>query len=336
MKRWMVNCAVVVTFLTGICFAETKPVNKKMPRAKEEQRVEQPTATKQEPKKVLAKFTMNMVEGNKIDINYTGPSIESVIESVENLTNLTKGEFESTAAFNVRKETAISAKFLNEFNIDDTFAFVVPVSKSRKYSSGITYEFDADTNEVRFFALAKNSSLNGIGGPNYKPNYSYKSPKMDQFNVYRRIDSKNTYEASNAYGAKITVNESISSDFGIAVPTIPFLSYKRSNFYSNPSPATQIKMESSKAQKELPSLKAIVVMKLAAPYTVYHFLHIKPTRDSPTEITNKQKFLTGEVLGIIFYSGLTGEIFTRIPDDFGKAMSRPGAQPQEKTTTEGT
>jgi hypothetical protein len=69
MKRWMVNGAVVVTFLTSICFAETKSVNKKTPRAKEEQRVEQPTATKQEPKKLLTKFTMDMVEGNKIDIN---------------------------------------------------------------------------------------------------------------------------------------------------------------------------------------------------------------------------------------------------------------------------
>jgi len=332
MKRLIISCAVIVVLLANACFAESKPVNKKTTRAKEKQKIEQTTATKQAPKKILMKFTMGMVEGNRIDPNYAGPSIESVIESVEKTTNLTKGEFESTAAFNARKETAISAKFLNGFTIDDTFAFVVPVSKGGRYLSGIAYEFDADTSEVRFFALAKNSSLNGIGDQNFKPSYSFNSPLMDQFSVYRRIDRRNSYEASNAYGAKITVNETVSSDFGIAAPTIPFLTYKRSYLYSNPTPASQIKMESSKAQKELPALKAIIIMKLAAPYMTYHFVHIKPTRDSPSEITSKQKFLTGEVLGIIFYSGLTGEIFARIPEDFGKAMARPEAQPQEKAS----
>jgi len=335
MKRWIISITAVVSLLTNICFAESKPV-KKETRVREEQKIKQPAPSKQEQKKVLIKFSMDMVEGSSIDLNYAGPYIESVIESIENITKLTKGEFESTAAFNARKEAVISAKFLGDLTIEDTFAFVVPVSKGGRYSSGIAYQFDADISEARFFALAKNSSLNGIGGPNSRSSHSYDSPKMDQFTVYHRIDSRNTYEASNAYGAKITVNETVSSDFGIAVPTIPFLTYKRDYFYSNPAPSSQIKMESSKAQKELPALKAIIVMKLAAPYTVYHFLHAKPTRDSPSELTNKQKFLTGEVLGLIFYSGLTGEIFSRIPEDFGKAVKKPEPQPQEKSSTVGT
>lgn len=335
MKRWL-SIAVLVTLLSSVCFAEgSTPVKKKAVRAKDGQKTEQPVTTKQEPKKVLMRFSMGMVEGNSIDLHYAGSPIEQVIGAIENIIKLTKGEFESTAAFNSRKEAAISSKFLNDLTIQDTFAFVVPVSNGARSLFGLRYEFDADTSEVRFFALVSNSKLNGIGGPNFTPR-SFDSPAMDQIDLYHRVGNGKTYQASNAYGATITVTKVVSSDFGIAVPTIPFLTYKRYYFYSKPTPSAQITMENTKAQKELPALKAIIVMKLADPYVLYHFNHDKPTRDSPTEITNSKKFLTGEVLGIIFYSGLTGEIFARIPDNFGKAVAKPEPQSLEKASTLGT
>lgn len=84
-------------------------------------------------------------------------------------------------------------------------------------------------------------------------------------------------------------------------------------------------MDNAKAARELPALKSLIVMKLADPYVVYDFMHSKPTRDKPTEITSQGKYLTGEVLGIVFYSGLTGEVFARLPDGFGKP--EPKAEP---------
>ena len=33
----------------------------------------------------------------------------------------------------------------------------------------------------------------------------------------------------------------------------------------------------------------------------------------------QEKYLYGDVLGIVFYSGKTGEIFARLPENFGKA-----------------
>jgi len=43
-------------------------------------------------------------------------------------------------------------------------------------------------------------------------------------------------------------------------------------------------------------------------------------------MTSQGKYLTGGVLGIVFYSGLTGEVFARLPDGFGKP--EPKAEPK--------
>ncbi len=61
-----------------------------------------------------------------------------------------------------------------------------------------------------------------------------------------------------------------------------------------------------------------MVMKLASPYIAYNWFSKKPTRDDPTELSVTGKYLTGSVLGIVFYSGITGKIFACIPEIFGK------------------
>jgi hypothetical protein len=77
-------------------------------------------------------------------------------------------------------------------------------------------------------------------------------------------------------------------------------------------------LDNAQAAAELPELKALIVMKLTDPYVVYNFTHKEPKRDSPTDISSQEKFLTGDVLGIFYYSGRTGEIFARLPEAFGK------------------
>jgi len=320
MKKWFV--IAVVTSLASVCLAQTKPTTKKM-RAlagpgKKEQKKEQPVKAKQEPKKATtAKFSMGMIEGDRIDLGYRLLPIAEVVDAIEKLSGQEKGEFESTSDFNARKASALTGKFMGDSSVEDTFAFVVRVAKGGAYSDGLKYDFNADTREVRLFALPKSSSMNGIGAPDYQTSRR-QSNGLDQFDLDFKIDSTKTYEASNAYGAKVTVEETVSTVLGIAVNKIPFLTFKRESYYSDPIPSVQFNMENAKAARELPALKALVVMKLADPYVVYDFMHSKPTRDKPTEITSQGKYLTGNILGIVFYSGLTGEVFARLPDRFGK------------------
>ncbi len=310
--------AVVAISLASVCMAETKPAPKK----------QHSVAAKQElpPKVVPLKFSMAMIEDDRIDPRYAGLPIADVVDAVEKLSGQKKGEFESTAEFNARKAAALAGKFLGDSTVEDPFAFVIPVTKVPPYLGGLRYEFNADTSELRLFALAKLSSMNGIGAPDYQTSRR-SSSGLDQFDLYFKVNSTNTYQASNAYGATVTVEETVSTSLGIAANRIPFLTYKReSYYYSNPTPSMQINMENTKAAKELPTLKALVVMKLADPYIAYDFMHSKPTRDMPTETTSQGKYLTGDVLGVVFYSGLTGEVFARLPDGFGKLGPRTEAK----------
>lgn len=328
MRNWIL--LMMVASLAGAAFAQTEPAAKKRPPAKQEQKKEE--AAKPETKKApIVKFSMGMIESGRIDLRYAGFPIGEVVDAIEKMTGSKKGEFESTADYNARKAAALKAKFLGDSSIEDTFAFVVPVLKDQPYLNlnGFGYAFDADASELRLFVLPKSSFMNGIGGPDPETT-SRGSRDLDQFDLESRTISRSRYEGSNAYGAKVTVEKTISNSFGIAANRIPFLSFKRALTYGKPVPAVQLGLENARAAKELPTLKALVVMQLATPFIAYNFIHKEATRDSPSELSVQGKYLTGNILGVVFYSGITGEIFARVPDTFGRTETKVESKPDEK------
>lgn len=309
MKKWFVVLAIA-TSIAGICLAQTKPVAKKEQPGKQRQKAPQ-----------FVKFSMSILERDRVDPSYASIPVSMVVNAIEKMTNTEKGEFESTADYDARKAAALTTQFLGDSTVGDAFAFVLPVAAGPRFSDGMKYSFDADTSEVRVYVLPKPSSMNGIRRSS--PKSWRKSSGLDQFDLDNKVDSTETYQASNAYGAEVTVEKTVSTRLGIAANEIPFVTHKRVKNYPNPIPSVQFNMENSKAARELPALKTLVVMKLAdEPYVVYDRMRVEPTRDSPTEEIIWSKYLTGNVLGIVFYSGLTGEIFARLPESFGKPASK--------------
>jgi hypothetical protein len=201
MRKWFV--LAIVIFSMGICLAESSPATKKKPTVKQDQKQEKSvpvTQEKQELKKPpIVKFSMSMIVNGRIDPGYAGIPVSEVVEAIEQITRVEKGEFESTVEYNKRKSAALARTFLGDLTVEDTFAFVVPVAASRQYASGLKYNFNADTGEVLLYALPESSTMNGIGAPDYQTNRR-KSEGLDQFNIDFKILSKNTYQASNAYG----------------------------------------------------------------------------------------------------------------------------------------
>ena len=192
MKKWF--AIAVATSLASVCLAQTKPPPTKEKRVlaspgKNEQKKEQPVAEKQELKKApIAKFSMGMIEGVSIDQGYAGLPIAEVVDAIEKLSGQKKGEFESTADFNVRKAAALTGKFIGNSSVEDAFAFVVPVAKVSAYSNGLKYDFNADTSELRLFALANSSSMNGIGAPDYETSRR-QSKGLDQLGLDLKVNS---------------------------------------------------------------------------------------------------------------------------------------------------
>lgn len=336
LKSWIVFA--LVTSWISAAVAQTAPTAEKKPPVKQTQKKEQIAkpgrigVSRVVPKNpTISKFSLDRLENDRIDPSYAGIPIAKVVEAIEKMSGSKKGEFESTAEYNARKEAALSAKFMGDLSLDDTFAFVFPVPAD-VFRSGLSYQFNADTSEVRLFALPLTSSMNGIGAPDYQLEaHRHRGEYLDQFDLNRTIDSQSTYEGSNAYGATVKVEKIRSTHYGIAANQILFLRFKREKIiYSNPKPEVRFNLENVRAAKELPALKALIVMKLANPYVVYNFRSSKPTRDDPYDVVDRSKYLTGNVLGIVFYSGITGEIFARLPEGFGKPAPQVEIKPADK------
>lgn len=322
MKKLFTLLSVALIF-SGTCFAEDKIITKKESPSKQKQAKDQVSTSSGKQKSAalpVINFSMNMLEGGYIDKAYSGYSTKDMINAIEKIIDIKKGEFESTIDFNTRKSSALNQKFLQNSSIDDTFGFVIPVTKSEGYGHDFQYAFNADTGDVNLYILpssSKHRPLNGIGSPNYTGNRQV-IKDADKFVFDTKIDSKSTYKGSNSYGATVTVDKTISSNFGIAANKIPFLKFEREILYRNPVALSSFKLENHRAAVELPSLKALIIMKLADPYIAYNFISVEPKRDNPIEILTQEKFLTGDVLGVVFYSGINGEIFARFPENFGK------------------
>jgi len=313
-------------------FAQTKPVAKKETQTKPVQK--QPAAPTANPvpakakakalKPLPPKFTLKMIEGERLDQGFPGISLTDLINAVERGASVRKGEFESTSDFDARKAAALSVKFLGDYGVDDTFAVVQSVSSSGGITRVLRYTFNPDKSEVSVFVLPSSSTLNGIGAPDYQTSRR-EERGLDIFDFDTKMESQSTYQGSDAYGATVTVQKSTMLGSGIAATPVSFLNFERKFIYSNPSAALLFKMENSKAARELSELKALIVFKLVEPYMHYNFVQKKPTRDSPMDIAMQYKYISSNILGIVYYSGLTGEIFARLPDSFGRPQLLPAA-----------
>lgn len=307
MKKWVV--LTIISTLASVCVAQTKPAKKY------EKRTASDIIEKKPKLSPTVKFSMSMIENEYIDKEYVGIPAEEVIRSVKKMINIEKGEFESTSEFNSRKEAELAGKFLGNSTLQDIFAFVVPFNKT---GETLRYKYNADTRDVSLYVLPEFISFDGIGSPDYISGQKSKD-NLDNFFLSSSIVGKEDW----------LVN-------GIAANRIPFFSFKRKyesggyEYYSNPVSVARFNMESSQAAKELPALKMLIVMKLASPYIWYNYEYIDLGIFSPTGIIKQYEYLAGDVLGVLLYSGLTGNIFVRMPENFGKLEPKTEISTEKK------
>jgi hypothetical protein len=85
MKKWCVFLTIYASSLPCIVFAQDKQVTKEQ-QPKSTPAKEKPTAAKANPnsqKQPVIKFSMAMLENDRIDPKYTGFSVEKIITAIE-------------------------------------------------------------------------------------------------------------------------------------------------------------------------------------------------------------------------------------------------------------
>lgn len=253
-------------------------------------------------------FSLDTLDKGVISPRYPGVPIQTIFEVLEKRTQLTKGDFESTADFNQRQKTALEATLVGQIRVNDILAFVIPVQK-KSFSEPFYYTYDADNGEALLTVSPNEKTFNNIGSPNY----SIQSERLryDSYEVKSDTAPTEKYSASNAYGATVSVTKIDTTDYTFAT--------SGSGGYS-----LKVPMDAKRAASELPTLKALLLVKLHAPYVAYDFFHTDPTRDKPLEIIGHTKSLVGDLLGVVFYSGKNGEIIAK----------SPGLKPAEESVAE--
>jgi hypothetical protein len=328
--------AVVSTATFGQVPSSSKGAKKDAP-AKQTTPVkppEKPEAVSVKPAEpTVKKFTLAAIQGDRVDLAATRLPVETLIDAVKKAAVVSKkGEFESTADYEARRTAARSTIFLSGSTLNDTFAISIPVSKWAHEQ--LAYTFNPDASEGAFFVLPA-TSTGGSKGIFEKREYGPESG-IDFFkNLANNILSKSTYEGSNAYGAKVTVEKTVSVTYGLAANRIPFLPFSRKDYYGSDLASAlnlaviRFKMDGATASKTIPDLKALIVFSIREPFIMEDGIHVEPKRDRPVDIMGSFQYLRIDVIGIVWYSQATGEIFARLPENFGKPAveSTQGADP---------
>lgn len=324
MKKWFLLAAT--SALAGMGTAQATQVAEQMKSPSSAMSQEQKSAVPHRPRERKVdgeKFSMEMLDSDRLDPAYPGLPLGAVIEAVKKFVREKKGEFESTADYKRRMAAALNEKVVADSSLNDALAFVVPVKKDGAYSVGIGYDFNADTGKVKLYVFPRTRHLNGIGAPDYDINKpSYKG--LDQFDLSSKLNSKGRYKGRSTYRGYYPIEETYTSTMGVAVNRIPFLDIDR-GYTQYIKPAFQFTLENAVAAKELPVLKAMVVMQLASPYIAYDYERSDSTPQRIDVTTTDRVFLTGNILGIIFYSGITGDILGRLPASFGLPTAKQAA-----------
>lgn len=302
----------VVIFIAGFSAANGAPEKNKYASAGQKNKL-----------KPLVAFSVDMIKEDYIDKNFNGLSFSEVIKSIDRVNLQKKGEFESTIDFNRRKAAEIDGLSISGVKINNgLIAFVVPVKvwtgNGSAGGGGIGYYYNADEERLVFYVGAMLANFNGKVSSLQKSESIYNGKDIDLINLGLIHISDRFYSASNAVGGKIQVREMISDRLGIASKRMSFLDYERDSNLFRASPVTHIAMKSVDAEKESSVLKALIVMELGDPYVYYDYFSSKPTWNDPTEFISQGRYLAGDIKGIVFFSGLTGKILARLPNNFGR------------------
>ncbi|MDR2838256.1 MAG: hypothetical protein LBV49_06750 [Azonexus sp.] len=255
----------------------------------------------------LQPFSLKTLEAGRIDPGFTGVSASAIVDAIDAIKNIKKGEFESTEEFESRKSEAYTKKIIGNIGLGDLFPIVVQVGKYDSQGHSLGYSYDADATEVIWHLNPQKKPYKDVF---VVTDAASNIVSKNSYLIERVVLQVDRYQANNAFGAVVEVEKTSMAEYHFVVDTVDNLK----NYYNATVPFG-MKMDAKTATKELPALKILLIVKLKSPYLLYMSENrIEPTFKSPRGFIVSQKPLFGDIVKIIFYSGVTGKIFAQFPD----------------------
>lgn len=203
----------------------------------------------------------------------------------------TKGEFETTAAFEARVVASAKKPLTAQVDASSLLAFVVDLKIQGEISS-----YDADTEFLGVLIHTGESPFVG----------STRGLKL-------RVDEKilRTYEAQNGFGAKFNVIETESEWWSLILVNADNLVSKKRTFREVDLDLT-IRVNAETAQRTKNNLGVLVVGRVAPPYMLETADVVVPTSTVPRSSAIKKHWLPVKAEEIWLYNSSTGEILKKL------------------------
>lgn len=222
-----------------------------------------------------------------------------------------KGEFETTADFEKRKNAAIA--FPDGSTTDSTFTFVLTGQMGFLDKLEMGYDADSGTMNASLTARPFRDVLNG-------GRETPAAPMVER--EFKRLPSTT---GTSPLGVTKEIENSEASYYNVLFNNAKAFRIEGRS-YSPVIKFPSVSLVPSVAQAAKPNLAVRYTVKLVAPYVGYLFVDIDPTVDKPRSIKSTTYHFYADVLEIVLFNNATGEVYARILPDGNRASPPPVLQ----------
>lgn len=263
------------------------------------------------PKISEVPFDETLLKSERLPMNFTGNSFDTVKMLIPPAVTAPKGEFESSEAYKRRLDNAGETVLSNAVKLNSLFAFRTTELVSK-------YDADAEALSVR---LPVKQALLELFLSRLESSYRTILLSSDRQIVGR-------YIGQNAFGAQKEITKTeVRSRYFVLKNYSAFKEFFQQDPYGtgysrefNPEFDSyrtndfefRVNLSPSVAERAKSEMAALLIVRLSDPYSGVSIHRTEPKMDYPQDVTDFQNYLVGEILQIWLFNKSTGEIYRKI------------------------
>ena len=233
--------------------------------------------------------------------NYRGVDPEALYKQLEKRSKESnKGEFETTVAFNARRQREQAEKVVGPLGLGDLIPIV---AESNGGLEGVEANYDADAEELMVYFESKAPKI-GVG-----VDLNRRAARL-RFDLHPTT----TYVGMNAYGAKAVIEKKVAYIYSLLFENISAFSGSPVDRYSDSGGGilSRLKLPPTSAREAKEKLRVLFLVRLSLPLIEKGYMSKKPTISEPTEYFVVYHHLVANVEQIWLYNFDTGEVYKKI------------------------
>jgi hypothetical protein len=239
----------------------------------------------------------------KVPITFQGDDFEKIYKTLSDSPNLKdKSEYETTAEYQ-KRVTDLTKIALSDKSAASVLAFVYRPERI-EFSRFLTAKYDADAQNLQITIIAASDR------------YVANAQRLEFTEIMTtpaknaQLKSLGTYEGSNAYGLKRTIEKSLLKYYSVGITNFKSIQEPGKSKYDFGLTST-LSAAPAKAKEIKENLAILYVGKLVAPFSALIGDSLKPTVDKPRDVAIGNYILTMNLSEIWLYNAATGEILSK-------------------------